>query len=106
MVTRWFRALWVGKVEVSDEHILVFDNLRLAKVRTIRRLPDGIGSGQRWDEDRIFDCEALPWGANEKTMQDTSRTTRRRPCSLHSGCSGTQDCYCALDNSRKIPALR
>ena len=44
---RWEKMLWLGKVDVSDEHLLP-DGERLMKVRTVRRLPDAVGEGCRW----------------------------------------------------------
>ena len=77
ITVRWKRSVWLGKIDVSDEH-LVGDGARLQKTRTVRRLPEGVGELQRWDRGAVTGLTALPWGESEGTMQDAARSTRRR----------------------------
>ncbi len=44
MEPRWDKAIWLGKIDLTDEH-LVCDGERLEKVRAVRRMPDEVGEG-------------------------------------------------------------
>ena len=74
---RWNRGLWLGKIDVSDEH-LVSSGAKLLKTRTVRRLPDAEGPDCRWDRSAVTALAATPWSGREGSMQDASRSARRR----------------------------
>ena len=67
--TRWQEYLWLGRVESSGEHLLS-DGDRLFTTRSIRRLPDGVGAGKRWQPDRVRGLKSLPWGETGESMAD------------------------------------
>ena len=61
LTNNWAKAIWIGKVEVSDEHLVCAKATELHKVRTIRRMPDTDGPGARWDMQALTAITALPW---------------------------------------------
>jgi hypothetical protein len=70
--TRWKKAIWLGKVESSDEHICGVAD-RVDKYRVVRRCPES----ERWDSTLFEAMRATPWGENEQ-MADATSTTKRR----------------------------
>ena len=64
LTPKWKLALWLGKVDVSDEHLVCEAGVNLHKVRTIRWLPDSSGEQCRWDQKAILGMKALPWSVN------------------------------------------
>ena len=59
LTARWEQYFWLGRVKGSGEHLLS-DGDKLFTTRSIRRLPDGVGSGKRWQPDRVKNLKALP----------------------------------------------
>ena len=52
----WYPAVWLGKTETSDEH-LVADTKATRAVRTIRRRPEA----ERWDVEAFQTFAGAPW---------------------------------------------
>ena len=55
---RFFDAIWVGKSEKSDEHLLLTPH-GVRRARTVRRLPEE----EHWDKDLLKAVRGLPWRA-------------------------------------------
>ena len=41
-----------------------------SRIIMLRRLPDGVGPGQRWQPDRVRNLKSLPWGETGESMVD------------------------------------
>ena len=56
--SRWVRGLWLGKTELSDEH-LIFDGAKITRHRSIRRYSEH--DVLRWDGDLVKALTLTPW---------------------------------------------
>lgn len=70
--TKWGDGLWVGKVESSDEHIVLTKD-GVQKVRAIRRKEES----ERFSKDLYDAVRELPWSLSG-TLHDTIGKERRR----------------------------
>ena len=71
--SRWIKGIYVGKVDVSDEHILLTE-AGAQTFRTVRRLPDG-SQYQKWAIENC--CCGFPWDpdANIKRAVPSAETS-------------------------------
>ena len=53
--TRWKDTVWLGKVDLSDEHICVVGD-KAEKIRSVRRRPES----ERWDRSLLSGIKANP----------------------------------------------
>ena len=56
--SRWVRGLWLGKTELSDEH-LIFDGSKIMRHRSIRRHSEH--DVLRWDGDLVKALTLMQW---------------------------------------------
>jgi hypothetical protein len=69
---RWLSGLWVGKVDSSDEHMIIMKD-KVEKCRAIRRKSDA----DRWDKKIFEESTARPW-TNSGLRTDEARIVQRR----------------------------
>ena len=84
---RWFKAIWAGKVETSDEHIVLVGE-RTGKVRAVRRCP----GEERWDSALFEKAVATPWGVYGGAPESSAREgTEKRHGSTTAAPEGRQN---------------
>jgi hypothetical protein len=71
--SRWVRGLWLGKTELSDEH-LIFDGMKITRHRSIRRYSEH--DGLRWDATLLQKLTLTPWNM---TGRPAERNETRGP---------------------------
>ncbi len=69
MAERWSEGYWIGKVDISDEHMLVTLDGKLVKARSIQLKPEN----ESWDADGLDAITVTPWKVLEKEPQDTMK---------------------------------
>ena len=70
--SRWTAGCWVGRSELSDEHILLTER-GIRMTRTVRRVPES----ERWDKKLILAALGVPW--NPMTGPGPGRPKRLPP---------------------------
>ena len=86
MQARFFEGVWVGKSTTSDEHILIMENLKIVKARTIVAKPEN----ESWNVEKVMAikaCAGKGLGHREEHEEGDQRPpgrwaarSSRRPC--------------------------
>ncbi len=75
--TTWVRAIWLGRSEITDEH-LAGTAEGLVRSRTIRRLP----KGSRADRTLLESIQCLPWDTGIGGTVKRSRPLKSQPAAF------------------------
>lgn len=105
--SQWQSAVWLGKDNESDEHLLGFkDYLEAVKARSIRRKPEGRGPGCRFERKYLDELVALPWGKAGQIIERSAGVRRKyitraavRQHGATRGCAGCEETS-SIHNSR------